>query len=299
MIKYILGAFGIFAVLIFACSYEAEAKITSHHNREQLRGSVTNSDSGFVLIDSSALNIEGRFPALPGYSRKGADSNSFTHYLRNMKLFPIDHEVRYFDGHIKRADGVYCSVVDLPIGDRDRHQCADAVMNVRAHYLYSIGQYDQIHFNFVSGFNARYSEWRKGKRIKINGNNVSWYQTDNESKSYDSFLDYLQKVYSYASTLSLEKELTPVSTDDILPGDVFILGGSPGHAILVLDVIESETTSERLFLLGQSYMPAQELQILINPQDQEMSPWYSNKELKKLITPQWDFEEGHLRRFPD
>lgn len=285
--------------IVISCSFVESSDSKDENYPTNLKNSTAANDSLIIKIDSSGQTILERFPAPIGYSRNKADSNSYTFYLRHLKLFPLDHEVRYYDGRIKSGEGIYCSVVDLPIGDRDRHQCADAVMNVRAHYLYSIGQYDQIHFNFVSGFNAKYSEWRTGKRIRINGNNVSWYQTNNESKSYNSFLEYLQKVYSYASTLSLEKELSPVSTNDILPGDVFIIGGSPGHAILVLDVLESDTTSEKLFLLGQSFMPAQELQVLINSEDPTSSPWYSNKDLKALNTPQWRFDEGHLRRFKD
>ena len=250
-------------------------------------------------IDSSAMNIEERFRLPKDYIRKAVDSNSFTHYLRRLSLFPLEHQVRYYDGNIKESNGVYCSVVNLPIGTRDRHQCADAVMNVRAHYLYSIQDYERIHFNYTSGFKASYSEWRKGKRIRVSGNNVNWYQTDKESKSYNSFLEYLQNVYSYAGTYSLDKELIKVKEEEIQPGDVFIKGGFPGHAILVLDVARHIDTGEKIFLLGQSYMPAQELQVLINPSSPELSPWYSANKLGKLITPEWVFDEGCLKRFEE
>lgn len=40
-------------------------------------------------------------------------------------------------------------------------------------------------------------------------------------------------------------------------------GGRFGHAVLVLDVAES-ASDERVFLIAQSYMPAQDIHVLIN-----------------------------------
>lgn len=247
-------------------------------------------------IDSAGMTIEKRFEVPAGFKRI-KDDDPFTKYLRELPLFPLEHQVKYFNGSIKNADDVYCSVVDLPIGSRDRHQCADAVMNVRAHYLYEAGRYDEIHFNFTNGFRADYSEWRKGKRISVKGNKVSYFSTTKESKSYTAFLDYLQTVYAYAGTHSLEKELILTNIEDLKPGDVFIKGGFPGHAILVVDVVKNDK-GEKKFMLAQSYMPAQELQVLINPSLETGSPWYDlSNENRKLITPEWIFSYDQLKRF--
>jgi len=51
----------------------------------------------------------------------------------------------------------------------------------------------------------------------------------------------------------------PYST--IEPGDVMIRAGSPGHAMLVVDVAEDER-GRRIYLLAQSYMPAQDIHIV-------------------------------------
>ena len=48
-------------------------------------------------------------------------------------------------------------------------------------------------------------------------------------------------------------------------GDVFIKGGFPGHAVVVLDMAENDRTGQRVFLLAQSYMPAQDIHIMKNP----------------------------------
>jgi len=97
--------------------------------------------------------------------------------------------------------------------------------------------------------------------------------------------------------LSLSKELKSVSVEDMEIGDVFILGGSPGHAVLVIDMVEHPATGKKLFMLAQSYMPAQETQILTNPHNTEMSPWYALDFGESLRTPEWKFSRDQLMRF--
>ena len=48
-------------------------------------------------------------------------------------------------------------------------------------------------------------------------------------------------------------------------------------------------------MIAQSYMPAQETQILKNKNDDKLSPWYSANIEDKLYTPEWTFEVGHLK----
>jgi len=79
-------------------------------------------------------------------------------------------------------------------------------------------------------------------------------------------------------------------------GDVFIKGGSPGHVVLIVDMAENDK-GEKIFMLAQSYMPAQQTQILINPSDRELGVWYSLKGKDVLITPEWDFSVNQLRTF--
>ena len=42
---------------------------------------------------------------------------------------------------------------------------------------------------------------------------------------------------------------------DIEIGDVFIQGGSPGHAVIIVDTAVNKKTGERIMMLVQSYMP--------------------------------------------
>lgn len=253
-------------------------------------------DTSYIIPEGDT--IETRYSTPEGFNRTEIEESSFGQFLRNQKLKPYGEKVLYYNGREKSSMGIYDSVMDVDIGDRDLHQCADAIMLLRGEYLYSISAYDEIKFNFVSGFTAEYRKWMEGYRISVEGNNVSYYKGANPSNTYEDFRKYMNMVMAYAGTLSLEKELEPVDVKDMEIGDVFIVGGSPGHAVIVVDMAMNDT-NEKIFIIAQSYMPAQQTQILINPNDNSISPWYSLKDKDKLITPEWFFNLDTLRRFKD
>ncbi len=257
--------------------------------------SETNSVKITSHIVSDGITIKARYLPLEGFTRVEVEKGSFGEFLRNQKLKPYGEKVLYYDGREKPPRGVYDSVIDVEIGNRDLHQCADAIMLLRGEYLYSIEAYDEINFNFVSGFKAEYKKWMEGYRIKVEGNNVSYYKATEPSNTYEDFRKFMDIVFAYSGTLSLEKELHSVDVKNMEIGDVFIIGGSPGHAVIVVDMAVNND-SEKIFMLAQSYMPAQQTQILINPSDENISPWYSLKDCEKLITPEWVFELNQLRR---
>lgn len=269
-----------------------------------VRNSIQEISSSETLIDKSLINpsgktIETRFLLPEGFERTKEDSNSFGTYLRKLPLKPDGSNVKYFNGEEKKSEGVYDAVVDLPIGTKDLHQCADAVMRLRAEYLYAQQEYDKIHFNFTNGFRVDYPDWMKGKRIAVNGNKTSWKQSAQQSNTYKDFWNYIEMIFSYAGSLSLSKEMKSVLVEELKIGDVFILGGSPGHAIIVVDVAMNPKTNQKIFMLAQSYMPAQETQILKNPNDEKLSPWYSVDFGETLVTPEWTFTKNDLKRFAD
>ena len=234
-----------------------------------------------TLIDADKYKIDGRFNPPEDYDRVEVPDGSFASYLRELKLKPLDARVKYFDGTYKSREGIYVSVVDMDIDAVDLQQCADAIMRLRAEYLYEHSRYDDIHFNFLSDGLARYySEYVQG------------------DYSYEKFRKYMRYIFSYANTRSLHAELQPVlEVMEMKIGDVFIQKGNPyGHAVIIVDMVEHKDSGQKYYLLAQSYMPAQETQILINPMNPEISPWYELNE-QSVHTPEWTFEAGDLRRF--
>lgn len=233
-----------------------------------------------------------------GFIRTNADFNSFAHYLRHLPLKPPGAIVRLFNGDEKPNREIYIGVVDLPIGRKNLHQCADAIIRLRAEWLFKKGDFNNIAFNFTNGFRAEYAKWREGNRIVVSGNKVQWVNGTQRSTSYIDFWSYLEMVFTYAGTQSLNAELKSISVEEMRIGDIFIQGGSPGHAVIIVDMAQNPQTGEKIFLLAQSYMPAQEIHILTNPNKPNLTPWYNVKENTNLVTPEWTFHIKDLKRFP-
>lgn len=239
--------------------------------------------------------IKDRFQAPAGFERTNLQNQSFGVYLRNLPLKPKGTLVKYFNGSTKSQNQVYEAVVDLPIGSKDLHQCADAVMRLRADFFYHQKQYDQIHFKFTNGFRVDYSKWKQGYRIAVKGNKTSWVKTAKPSDNYEDYWKYLEIIFNYAGTASLAKEMNAISIAELKIGDVFIKGGFPGHAVIVVDEAVNPANKRKVFLLAQSYMPAQELQVLKNPNGE--SCWYDLPSSTVLETPEWTFKSTELKRF--
>jgi hypothetical protein len=252
------------------------------------------------LPQPTGNTIAQRFQPPPGFIRDSLASGSFGQYLRNFALYPGDRKVHLYNGSLKSRQDVHAAVLDIDVGQRDLQQCADAVMRLRGEYLYGQGRYQDIHFNFTNGFRADYERWRQGERIKVNGNQVNWVAGRPAGDQLKAWRQYLTMVFSYAGTLSLAQELNSVALKALEIGDVFIQGGSPGHAVIVVDKCTHPATGELAFLLAQSYMPAQEIHVLVNPLAPDRSPWYFVSQIQDRVnTPEWSFRSDHLARFPE
>jgi len=228
---------------------------------------------------TSTSTLRDRIPPPSGFVRIPLPSDSFGVWLRGLPLKPEGSMVHLFDGRPKKNPLAHHSVVDLDVDPVDLQQCADAVMRLRAEFLWEKGRKDEIKFFSVGGQPLAWPEWRSS-----------------HEGSYRSFRKYLKWVFGSANTVSLSKQMRAVSRPkSIEPGDVFVKGGYPGHAVLVLDVAE-DPKGDRVFLLGQSYMPAQEFHVLKTPLSLR-SPWYEADGKGKLVTPEWVFDWAHLRRF--
>jgi hypothetical protein len=233
-------------------------------------------------IIPTGKTVETRFNTPEGFTRTPTDSNSFGLYLRNLPLKADGAEVLEFDGTVKSNYQTYLAVVDLPIGKKDLHQCADAIMRLRAEYLFSQSRFKEISFRQASGKTISYTTWLAGK-----------------TPDKTNLWTYLETVFNTANTTSLNQQLTSKPIESLEVGDVFITGPprgqSYGHAIIVVDKC-IDNTGKVKFMLAQSYMPAQEIQILDNPTTPGC-PWYDLDFGQNLDTPEWDFTPSQLKSF--
>ncbi|MBX7219191.1 MAG: DUF4846 domain-containing protein [Blastocatellia bacterium] len=101
---------------------------------------------------SAQNSVDTRTPPPDGFIRENALPASFAAWLRNLPLKQGRPPVKLFNGQDKRNQTAHAAVFDIDVGDMDLQQCADAVMRLRAEYLYSRGlatgnSFQALHFN--------------------------------------------------------------------------------------------------------------------------------------------------------
>lgn len=280
----------------------------SRIGRPRLRGFGLLVLAFFLSCSLSADTIGTSILPPTGFARAALPALSFGAFLRALPLWPRGRPVYLHDGALKSRQDVHHRVVRMDVGRRDLQQCADAIMRLRAEYLFGRGRFDDIAFNFTSGDRFPYASWARGIRPSIRGARVDFVRRG-VPKSWDdrrSFRSYLDVIFAYAGTASLERELiSRRGCRRPAVGDVFIQGGFPGHAVIIVDAAARRNVrggTETIFLLAQSYMPAQEIHVLKNLHVPEISPWF-RLDGDILRTPEWDFRTSastcDLRGWPD
>ena len=220
-------------------------------------------------------------PTPSGFHRVPATTHDFVGFLRHLPLRK-DRTVYLYNGQPKKNQDAQFAVLDLSIGNEDLEQCADAVMRLRAEYLYAMNDFQDIDFYTEQGARLNFKDWAE----------------NHHSANRASFDAYLKKVFNYCSTRTLEKALKPQPYSQLAGGDVLIHGGSPGHAMLVIDVAE-DARGHRIYLLAQSYMPAQDIHIVKNPTEPGINPWYTADRAGSILeTPEYTFSTNQLRTWP-
>jgi len=209
----------------------------------------------------SIINIE-----IPqGFKR--TPTNGFGNYLRSISL-KSDKTVYLYNGEKKYNQTAQYAVLDISVGNENLQQCADAVMRLRAEYLYKNNLYDMIVFNSVSGDLIRFTP----------------------PYNYIHLMKHMKVVFGFCNSWSLEKQLKSKQIQDIQIGDVLIKGGFPGHVVIVVDMVVN-SKGEKLMMLAQSYMPAQDIHILKGPIN---GAWYPVKE-GEIHTPEYTFYSSQVK----
>ena len=224
-------------------------------------------------------SIEKRISVPDGFKRVQVAEGSFAEWIRGLPLMPEGSPVHYWNGEEKKHSA-HEAVIRMKCLNQNQ-ECADAIMRLRGEYLWSIGKSDEVCFNFTSGDKCCWREWRTGVRPDIG----IWHGKGPVNSSREGFEKYLKAVFGFSGTLSLSRDLARISPISLQAGDIIIQGGSPGHAVLVVDMAENDR-GEKVMLLGRSYMPAQDFHILKN-RGSSYSPWYQVNDSGILETPSW------------
>jgi len=253
----------------------------------------------YSWLEGDAIStVAESIPVPDGFLRVAVAPGSFGEWLRHLPLKPADSGVVLHDGRPVADHGTVAAVVDIDVGRSDLQQCADAVMRLRAEYLFSRRLTGLIGFELYSGERYRFEAYAGGLTPVPTGERIAWRSGPPQDRSHASLRRWLDIVFGFASTRSLAHELRPVDgMADAAIGDVFIHPGSPGHAVIIVDLAVDPTDGRKLALLAQSSTPARDVHILRNSGDPRLGTWFSLAEGRPLVTPGRVFAPNELRRF--
>ena len=205
------------------------------------------------------------------------DDNDFGIFLRNLPFKTFENEVKNYDGSVKQNTNSVSAVINLPITDKNKQTYSNGVFRLRNEYLFDTKKFNLIKFD-------------KEEKPLASFNSFS------RSKSYSDFLAYLDEVYDKLSPSSLANYTHKIPLTDIKIGDIFYQNSSnKSHAVMIIDLAEN-LKGKKIMLLAQTFYPSQELHVISNPENTDISPWYEVKE-GTLLTPDWRFFTSDLVRF--
>jgi hypothetical protein len=244
-------------------------------------------------------SLADRFAAPAGFRRVKVAKGSYAFWLRHLPLRAKMTPVRSYLGDtiLDAGHPALAAVVDLDLSKRDRQQCADTIMRLRGEYLHAAGKADQTHFRWAGGKYFGYKHWRKGLRPVKEGKRRWVFRPKSRARrGYAAFRRYLEFMFSWTGTQHQAGERRIRDAASLVAGDFFVQGGSPGHAVVVIDIVENDSGHRRA-IIGQGFMPAQDLHLMKGPSG---SPWIDiSPHLKSIPTPIWPqaFSFSDLRRF--
>lgn len=192
-----------------------------------------------------------------GFERVESARDSYSGFLRNLPI-KTQHTIQLWDGSTL-PDGSYniLAVLDLPLlFDEDLEQCADFSMRLWAEFLKSV---DELHELSLYDFHGRQRSF---------------------SDSGKSFRDYLYWHMKYSNSYSLKRGAKKVRLlSELKAGDMFVQNDSEegiGHVSVVLDEAIN-SFGLKVYLVGYSFMPAQQFHIEKADLEFGVDGWFSAK----------------------
>ena len=234
----------------------------------------------FVLFDfvvyAESRTIANSIQAPNGYIREKFPVGSYSDWVQNL---PLKECTKILDYTEKRLDAYsfynIFAVVDMPIlFHSDLEQCADYCMRFWAEYHKKMNRLDSLYLFDYSGNKKKFSG--SGK----------------------TYIEFLRWSFAYSNSYSLKEGCREVLVEDLKPGDMIVQNksGGIGHVSLILDVCASEQ-GEKLYLIGYSFMPAQEFHIEKADDSRGVEGWFTIDGYFEYLSEVLPFGKPVLRRF--
>lgn len=294
-VRNLIGAVAL-STTLFASGAATSQPLNASSNA--LSGSpVTKPDRArYAFAEASVVaRLDHAFATPTGYTRVEVATHSYEAWLRTLPLRTDRVDVRSYKG--AKLGSPSAAIVAIDVGAKNLQQCADSAIRLHAEYLWSQGRHTELAYHFTSGDEVRFTDWLAGERIAVKGSNVRRLSGPARKLGRPALRSWLDLVFMFAGTRSLHRDSVPVQPADVRPGDFFVAPGGPGHAVVVLDV--ATRGEDRVALIGQGFMPAQDFHVLRSSTAVD-GVWFElpDSASDTVKTPSWRaFRGDELRRF--
>lgn len=210
-----------------------------------------------------------------GYSIIKYEQGSYAFYIQNLNLKSDKTVLTYQKKDISSSYNVF-HVIDMPLLFKsDLEQCADYVMRLWAEYHKENKILNKLYLFDYTGKKKLYYD-----------------------ASYGSFNNYLLKIFNYSNSYSLKAGCKVIDVKVLRPGDMIVQNnnGGIGHVSIILN-IASNKNNEKLYLVGYSFMPAQEIHIEKAVDQFGVDGWFTIEGYLKYLSEYLPYGDPVFRRF--
>jgi len=214
-------------------------------------------------------------PVPAGYQAVEYPAGSYSQWLTRR---PLKNSLEIADHAGRRVPaGSYSvyAVLDLPLFfTGDLEQCADYAMRLWAEYHKDTNRLDKL---YLFDYNGRRQNFQTSRL---------------------SYRNFLHRAFANSNSHSLKKGCAVVDTSALAPGDMVVQNerGGVGHVSVVMNACRN-SAGQKLYLLGFSYMPAQEFHIEKALEGYGKDGWFTVEGYFRYLKDYMDLGTPVLRRF--
>ncbi|MCK4766062.1 MAG: hypothetical protein KAW12_27940, partial [Candidatus Aminicenantes bacterium] len=228
----------------------------------------------FCCLTVSAKTIDS-IPLPGGYTRLDYPAGSFSDWVQALPLKNNKEILRHDGGTVGFDFYDTIAVVDMPLlFSGDLEQCADYCMRFWAEYHKAKNLLPNLYLFDYNGSRKPFSASNK------------------------SFKNFLKWAFAFSNSHSLKKGCKTIKEAELRPGDMIVQNerGGIGHVSMIMDICETKT-GQRLYLIGYSFMPAQEFHIEKAAEKYGSSGWFTLAGYVSYLSDFLDLGKPVLRRF--
>jgi hypothetical protein len=214
-------------------------------------------------------------PEPDGFHRIKNEKDSFGSFLRSLPLRDSAIIKSFTGAPIDASRYKLLCVIDIKLlFKKDIEQCADWAMRLWAEYHRSANKLNTLYLFNYSG-------------------SKTYFRTS--GKTYSQFLE---KALIATNSYSLKKGCRAVNEEKLMPGDMFVQNenGGIGHVSMILDACEN-SKGQRLYLVGFSFMPAQEFHVEKGSGEYGKLGWFSRDGYMAYLNRYYPYGKPVVRRF--